>query len=87
VDRGEVAVTSVRSCHEGDDALSLAMISGSKFNTQTTSSIVLSRDKEKRMAPRKAVIGTFIARSTCDGSMEPEAQADPSEAAMPDRLR
>lgn len=80
-------MTSARSCHEGDDALSLAMISGSKFNTQTTSSIVLSRDKEKRMAPRKAVIGTFIARSTCDGSMEPEAQADPSEAAMPDRLR
>ena len=75
------------SCHEGDDALNLAMISGSKFSTQTTSSIVLSRDNEKRMAPRSAVCGTSIARSTWDGSIEPEAQAEPSEAAMPARFR
>ena len=76
-----------RSCHEGDDALNLATISGSKFSTQTTSSIVLSRDSENLMAPRSAVIGTFIARSTCDGSIEPEAQAEPREAAMPARFK
>ena len=63
------------------------MISGSRFNTQTTSSIVVSRDSENLMVPRSAVIGTFIARRTWDGSIEPEAQAEPSEAAMPARFR
>ncbi len=85
--RDGFAVTGECSCHEGDDALSLAMISGSRFSTQTTSSIVLSRDSEKRMAPRSDVGGTFIARSTCDGSIEPEAQAEPRDAAMPARFK
>ena len=51
------------------------------------SSIVLSRDSENRMAPRSAVIGIFIARSTWEGSIEPEAQAEPREAAMPALFR
>jgi hypothetical protein len=87
VDRDGFAVVCARSCHEGDNALNLATISGSKFKTLTTSSIVLSRDSENLMAPRSAAGGTFIARSTCDGSIEPDAQAEPKEAAMPARFK
>jgi hypothetical protein len=87
VDRDGFAVICPRSCHEGDNTLNLATMSGSRFSTQTTSSIVLSRDSENLIAPRSAVAGTFMARSTCDGSIEPDAQADPNEAAMPARFK
>ena len=82
-----MAATGARACHEGDDALRRAIISGSTFNTVTTSSIPVSRDSEKRMAPRSAAGGTSIARRTCEGSIEPDAQAEPSEAAMPARFK
>ena len=87
MDRDEFAVTGLCWCHDGDNVLSPAMISGNTCRTRSTSSTVLSRDNENLMAPRSAVAGTFIARSTCDGSIEPAAQAEPSDAAMPARLR
>ncbi|MGY4498261.1 hypothetical protein ACVWYH_002192 [Bradyrhizobium sp. GM24.11] len=45
-----------------------------------------SRDRNKRTAPCRLFSGTPMARRTC-GSIEQEPRADPSEAAMPARLR
>ncbi len=51
--------------------------------TRSTSAVVFSRESEKRTAPCAEVNGTFMARSTCEGSIEPDAQAEPDEAAIP----
>src|SRR5882757_4823774 len=64
--RDGAAVVGTCACGKGASALSLATMSGNRLRTHTTSSMVLSRDSEKRIAPRSADSGTFIARSTCD---------------------
>lgn len=55
--------------------------------TWSTSSRVVSRDRGKRTAPCRLFSGKPMACRTCDGSIEQDPQADPSEAAMPTRLR
>src|SRR5208283_1740420 len=72
-----------RSCQIGDIALSFAMIPGTISRTRSASSSVVSRESERRITPCKAVGGTSIARRTWDGSVEPDVQADPDEAAIP----
>ncbi len=52
----------------------------------STSSSVLYRLKLKRTEPWIAVKGTFIARRTCDGSSEPDVQAEPLDAQIPEPL-
>ena len=63
------------------------MIWGILLIVKSTSSCVLYRLRLKRIDPCAAVKGTPMARITCDGSSEPEVQADPDEAAMPASLR
>ena len=39
-----------------------------------------------RKEPCTAVKGTFMARKTCDGSSDPDVQADPLDAQIPASL-
>src|SRR5208283_5697575 len=64
-----------------------ATIDGRRSSTRATSSMRLSRANEKRMAPCTDRYGTAIARNTCEGSIDPEPQAEPDDAAMPKWLR
>ena len=50
---------------------------------KSISSGVLYLDRLKRIDPWAAVKGTPMARSTCEGSREPEVQAEPDEAQIP----
>lgn len=54
---------------------------------KSTSSIVLYRLKLNLTEPCTAVKGTPIALSTCDGSKEPDVQAEPDEAQIPFSFR
>ena len=49
----------------------------------TAGGAVVGDGTQKLEAP---VAGTFIATRTWDGSVEPDAQADPSDAAIPIRF-
>ena len=64
---------------------SLAMTFGNASTMYATSSAVFPLPKEKRTAARANSCDNPIAWSTCDGSSEPTAQADPLETATPSR--
>ena len=58
-------------------------MSGKTPTTRSTSSSVLYRLRLNRTEPWIAVNGICIARSTCEGSNEPDVQAEPEEAQIP----
>ncbi|TWH93437.1 hypothetical protein IQ17_06983 [Bradyrhizobium daqingense] len=62
-------------------------ISDTAHTASSTSAREVSREREKRTAPCIRHAGTCMARRTCDGCIEPDLQADPSDTAMPARLR
>jgi len=67
----------------GESRRRLATIPGKTSMTVSISDSVLKRLRLKRTEPWTAENGTFIARRTCEGSSEPEVQAEPEEAQMP----
>src|SRR3989339_1717546 len=63
------------------------MTGGNFSSTKSTSASVLYTLRLKRIEPCAAVKGTPMARITCEGSSDPEVQADPEEAQIPKRSR
>ena len=57
------------------------------MSTRLISSSVVWSESEKRIDPCANWNGTPIARNTCDGSNEPDVQAEPDEAQTPKSLR
>ena len=56
---------------------------GRTSSTRSTSASVLNRLRLNRIEPWAQVKGTPMARMTCEGSSEPEVQAEPELAQMP----
>jgi len=71
------------SFQKGDISRSRSIIGGSFSTIKSISSSVLYTLRLNRIEPCAAVNGTPIARSTWDGSSEPDVQAEPEEAQMP----
>src|SRR5690606_37230602 len=62
---------------------SLSTSGGTTSRTRSTSSRVLLAPSENRMALSASSRDCPMARSTWEGSMEPEAQAEPVDASIP----
>src|SRR6266581_9590206 len=71
------------SLPKGDICRRRAMMGGISRMTVSISASVVKRDSEKRIDPWAQVNGTPMARRTWEGSSEPEVQALPDEAQMP----
>src|SRR4030042_6272959 len=73
--------------HRGDMPLSRSVIPGRTSRTLSTSSSVLNLLRLRRKLPWATSWGRSIARRTCEGSREPDVQADPEEAQTPSKSR
>ena len=74
----------VRARPEGRQLAQFFEDAGSASITRSTSSgDIVAREARSGSRHARRVKGTFIARSTCDGSSEPDVQAEPDDAAMP----
>ena len=73
----------MKSSYRGDMLLRYGTISFSLSTVKSMSSLVVSSLKVSLREPWATSWGTPIARSTWDGSREPDVQADPLDAQMP----
>src|SRR5436190_24085882 len=65
--------------------LSFSTSGGNTSSTRSTSASVLAVPKLNRIDPSVRGWGRPIALRTCEGSSEPDEQADPDDTAMPAR--
>src|SRR5215470_6150063 len=80
----------VRVCYganEGERARACCTMPGRISRTYSISASVVPRPRLQRKAPCRYGPGTPMARNTCEGSSEPELQAEPVDSATPCRSR
>src|SRR5215831_2157429 len=80
----------VRVCYganEGERARACCTIPGRISRTYSISARMVPRPRLQRKAPCRYGPGTPMARNTCEGSSEPELQAEPVDSATPCRSR